>query len=703
MDDRRRLRRGIARLCAVSALGAAVAVASGFAAAAARVQAPEALPHLLLGAMIAIGGLLGFGVWAFFQLDARLIRPIAAIAHRLELGAAAEGPRSSVGPSPIRADLAAALADSADAALLALEAACRARDVAIEDATRKTSEQRRSLEAVVNALHEGVIVCGADGRILLCNRSATALLAGTEAVGLGRRLDRVLTPEPVQHATERLLRRRRAGEPDPTTTLVCGALASDRILQCHASLLPETSDTPQGYILSLRDMTGEIANHAERDRLLRTSLETTRRLASGLNASLEVLVTDAAMPEAARSRFERAAAEDAARLAEAVTDYARRAERVVAGHWPLADISSEDIAASAAARLAAESGLRLHGEGVPVWFRSDGASLVQLVCALAAAISSAAGTHALALGATAADAPEGHAYLDLCWRGERLAVARLEAVLERSASSMDGVTGREILERHGGEAWPDLAEDGRARLRVVLRQAREPDGTFHGARPEFYDFDIAATPEVMSDQRRLDRLACVVFDTETTGLNPSGGDRLVQIAGIRILNGRILRGETFESLVRPDRTIPFSATDVHGISDAMVAGAPGPSEVLVRFHAFAADAVLVAHNAAFDMAFLRRAEKAAGVTFDNPVLDTVLLSAFLEPDGTDYTLDALCARYGIGFAPGARHTAPGDARATAELFLRMLPLLATRGIDTLGEAARASQTAVPIRRQQKRY
>ncbi|MDX1630695.1 MAG: exonuclease domain-containing protein, partial [Thermoanaerobaculia bacterium] len=111
----------------------------------------------------------------------------------------------------------------------------------------------------------------------------------------------------------------------------------------------------------------------------------------------------------------------------------------------------------------------------------------------------------------------------------------------------------------------------------------------------------------------------------------------------------------------------------------------------------------VAHNAAFDMAFLRGAEETAGVSFDNPVLDTVLLSAFLEPDSPDHTLDALATRYGIGFEPGTRHTALGDARVTAWLFLSMLPLLARRDVHTLGQAARASEAAAAIRRQQRRY
>ncbi len=121
----------------------------------------------------------------------------------------------------------------------------------------------------------------------------------------------------------------------------------------------------------------------------------------------------------------------------------------------------------------------------------------------------------------------------------------------------------------------------------------------------------------------------------------------------------------------------------------MVAGQPTLPQVLPSFHAFAHDSVLVAHNAAFDMRFLQLKEEATGVKFDQPVLDTLLLSAVVHPNQPSHGLEAIAERLDVPVM--GRHTALGDAMVTAEVFLKLLPLLAEMGIHTLGEAREAAQ------------
>lgn len=205
------------------------------------------------------------------------------------------------------------------------------------------------------------------------------------------------------------------------------------------------------------------------------------------------------------------------------------------------------------------------------------------------------------------------------------------------------------------------------------------------ARPLVYDFDLMDVPtDAAFDAQTLSDLCFVVFDTETTGLLPHK-DEIVQIGAVRALRGRIIDGESLNMLVDPGMPIPTASTLVHKVTNEMVAGAPTIDVAGRMFHEFARDAVIVAHNAPFDMAFLRRHAIAMGVTWDHPVLDTVLVSAVVFGASETHTLDALCDRLEITIPEALRHTALGDAQATAEALCKMLPMLQALGLETFGD------------------
>ncbi|MCE8009480.1 exonuclease domain-containing protein [Aestuariivita sp.] len=245
--------------------------------------------------------------------------------------------------------------------------------------------------------------------------------------------------------------------------------------------------------------------------------------------------------------------------------------------------------------------------------------------------------------------------------------------------------------------WVLTGADGAQSYETVLKPLGDAPGYMlvieeaqaqidpHAPRPLIYDFDLLnaeTTPEIAA--RPLKEVCFVVFDSETTGLLPHK-DAVVQIGAVRVLNGRIIEGEVFDTLVDPGRPIPPASTQVHKVTDAMVAGAPEIPEAGRSFHSFCRDAVIVAHNAPFDMAFLHRDARAMGVTWDHPILDTVLVSAVLFGASETHTLDALAARLGVTIPEALRHTALGDARATAEVLCHMLPMLEARGLLTFGD------------------
>jgi DNA polymerase-3 subunit epsilon len=261
------------------------------------------------------------------------------------------------------------------------------------------------------------------------------------------------------------------------------------------------------------------------------------------------------------------------------------------------------------------------------------------------------------------------------------------------------LTLRDVIDRHGGEIWYQREKAAHlAYFRIVLPVAASPDLQVEqptqrmrsDTRPEYYDFDLFSSSNTTIDlDRPLVDLAYSVFDTETTGLQPSAGDEIIQIGAVRAVNGRLLRQEIFDQLIDPRIPLKPEGIPIHGISEDMVRGQPTLDIVLPAFYEFCSETILVAHNAAFDMRFLQMKEDSLGIRFTQPVLDTLLLSEVIHPNQESHRLEMIAERLGINVV--GRHTALGDAFVTGEAFLKMIPLLADMGIVTLRQAIEASQ------------
>ena len=164
----------------------------------------------------------------------------------------------------------------------------------------------------------------------------------------------------------------------------------------------------------------------------------------------------------------------------------------------------------------------------------------------------------------------------------------------------------------------------------------------------------------------------IVLDTETTGMDPYEGDKLIEIGAVELIN-HLPSGKTLQLYINPERDIPADATAVHGITNEFVADKPIFSQVYMDFIDFAGDATLIIHNAEFDMKFLNHELKAVGhpALKWSRVIDTLAMARKKFP-GSPANLDALCRRFEIDNTARTYHGALLDSELLAEVYLELI-------------------------------
>ncbi|WP_428422102.1 exonuclease domain-containing protein [Methylibium sp.] len=583
----------------------------------------------------------------------------------------------------------------------------------VREAGRGVEQERNRLAALMAELTQSVVVCNLDGRILLYNSrartqfralsAAPGVSGGAELIGLGRSIYAVFDRALIAHALESVQQRLQRGAAHPSTQFVTGTRAGQllrvQMAPVRAIDAPPGEAALNGFVLMLENITRDFADESERDRLLHALTEGSRASLGNLQAAVEMLDYDD-VDAVTRERFQGVIRDEVGAMSRRIRELASHTAQTLKTRWPLEDMLGSDLVAAAARRIEARHGCRVATSDVDaaLWLRVDSFSLLQVLVYLAGRLVD---EYQIELVQLRLAQDSGRARLDLVWSGQAMSTETVmgwETDAMRIGDDSLALTVRDVVERHDGAFWFErerVRHESFFRLLLPLAASSEQLDAAQfvrsESRPEVYDFDLFRASEQSRElaDRKLAELSYTVFDTETTGLQPSEGDEIIQIGATRIVAGKLRREDCFEQFVNPRRDIPEASIPIHGIRPEMVADAPGIDAVLPAFHAFAQDTVLVAHNAAFDMRFLELKQAGTGVVFDQPVLDTLLLSAVVHPQQASHRLEAIAERFGVLVL--GRHTAVGDAMVTAEIFLKLIPLLAERGIHTLGQAREASQ------------
>jgi DNA polymerase-3 subunit epsilon len=688
---------------------------------------------VMAGILIIAAGLLAvLGLAAGFMIH-RYIRPLRKLAEETNL-------ITSVNPSH-RIDM-KGVRDITRLVQIINEKADRfeelQKDVStkIQLAMAQAEEEKNILAAIVSELPDGILICNAEGRILLYNKQARRCLegdennalpeagsngpgieAGSRFIGLGRSVFGVIDKNLIVHALDEIAGKLARRESQTTSYFITpGSLGG--LLRTEAIPILNHLGRLTGFVLIFQDVIKQIETGKHERFLLQSLALDIRPSLANIRAAIEAILESPRMDPTQLHGFKniihKESIKSAAILAETALDYSghMRAGR------PLVRMLGRDLLETIKRRAETSFGITVKTvySTDPNWVRVDAYDIVLAMLFVLSRLQRETGTEKF----TCKLEREGkYANLDLIWQGKSLKIQTLrgwEAEVVMVGKERLPSTLREVLAHHGARMWPailkktaappdpeiwtrshEISQD-KAGLRLFLPDVEtfEPDTlrkimVVPESRPAFYDFDLFSqpgqTPEL--DNRPLTELTYTVFDTETTGLFPKVGDEIISLGAVRIVNGRLLREESFDQLVNPRRCYWQQSIQIHGIEPEMLENQPTIDRVLPLFHRFAEGSILVAHNAAFDMNMLQMKEVLSGVKFINPVLDTLLLSAVVHPAQSHHTLEVIAERLGVRIV--GRHTALGDALATGEIFLKLIPLLAQMGIHTLGAARLASQ------------
>jgi len=571
----------------------------------------------------------------------------------------------------------------------------------VREATVTVQEERNRLATVLRTMVDGVIVANEAAETILMNPRARIILDLGYTSGIGSPLSRIFPGDRLNFHLKRVRQRWEQGR--ETVEDVLFPLQDEKLLKGSLSIVPGPKGERAGYLLVFQNLNSRKSEETlqEMHQLLRGPLATSRSLVEALQRHPE-------MPSEKQTAFLAAVTEELNRLSTRVTAIDDAVNAVQSSRWPAIASNPHELLIEA---LLLVPGIPVEIEDtnihVPPVLVEPFSWVASLCCVLQWISQMNPEQPAISANLQVEDGSVVTTFrVSLPFKGNPIELESLEVSPVDEQSLPLG----ETVRKNRGELWT-RSTDTYMEIRLALLQAsavsetEQADGLPEGE-PEFYDFDLFLPRPVIERadqlQANLSDLEYVVFDTETTGLRLSEGDKVISISGVRIRRGRMQNADIFHTLVNPGRSIPPESTLLHHIEDHMVADAPSIVQVYPQFIEFVGDSILVAHNAAFDKKCLEMAAAEAGLPMiDNPFLDTLFLSYGIHERTIGHGLDAMAERMGITIE--GRHTSLGDARATAQVFLGLISLLPGRGVRTLAEAKAFCDRHLLLRWQSSRF
>ncbi len=589
----------------------------------------------------------------------------------------------------------------------------------IHRARAESEQEKNTLAAVMAELPEGVLICNTDGRILLYNNRTRQLLIGSSGlppnnqkdmtssgesaryIGLGRSVYGIIDKNLIEHALDQIGAKLRENDPEVVSYFVVPG-ADDRLLRVEAVPVLDAKRQFSGLILIFNDITRQLETDSHLNLALQSFSRGIRASLAGIRSAIETIIEFPQMEARQIDALKGIIHKESLIMSEILENKLPVNARSNFTQWPLITMTAKDLTELLKSKAGQKLQVEVHVEDFnpSIKIKIDSYSFLLVLVFVIDKLKTLIEFKELTCRLQELDWYVG---LDFLWQGAPLKIETLrkweEQLLVFEEEEMSLTLG-EIIDHHAADfgSYASKRQKGTSYLRFFLPvvDVTEPEAArsltiLPESRPEFYDFDLFGNVQQVAEleDRPLTDLTYTVFDMETTGLNPAEGDEIISIGAFRMVNCRLLREERFEQLVDPQRSIPWTSVKIHGIHPEMLIGQPFIDQVLPQFYQFVENTILVAHNAAFDMRFLQLKEARTGVKFVNPVLDTLLLSAVVHPSHENHDLEAISQRLGVRML--GRHTALGDASATGEIFLKMLPLLARKGIYTIKEALEASR------------